>query len=147
MMTKVKNIIDQKRSDIISVSASDKVERVLMLMRDHRVRSILVTDNERLVGIVSQGDCAIKVLLPNLSPKEVSVSQIMTSNPLTVSLDNSIDECMAIMVHKHIRHLPVLDQEKLVGVISIGDIVKSIIEVQGSQIEFLENYIKGVRMV
>jgi len=146
-MTKVKNIIDQKRSDIISVSASDKVERVLTLMRDHRVRSILVTDNERLVGIVSQGDCAIKVLLPNLSPKEVSVSQIMTSNPLTVSLDNSIDECMAIMVHKHIRHLPVLDQEKLVGVISIGDIVKSIIEVQGSQIEFLENYIKGVRMV
>jgi len=147
MMTKVKNIIDQKRSDIISVSASDKVERVLTLMRDHRVRSILVTDNERLVGIVSQGDCAIKVLLPNLSPKEVSVSQIMTSNPLTVSLDNSIDECMAIMVHKHIRHLPVLDQEKLVGVISIGDIVKNIIEVQGSQIEFLENYIKGVRMV
>jgi CBS domain-containing protein len=147
MMTKVKNIIDQKRSEIISVSASDKVERVLMLMRDHRVRSILVTDNERLVGIVSQGDCAIKVLLPNLSPKEVSVSQIMTSNPLTVSLDNSLDECMAIMVHKHIRHLPVLDQEKLVGVISIGDIVKSIIEVQGSQIEFLENYIKGVRMV
>ena len=146
-MTKVKNIIDQKRSEIISVSASDKVERVLMLMRDHRVRSILVTDNERLVGIVSQGDCAIKVLLPNLSPKEVSVSQIMTSNPLTVSLDNSLDECMAIMVHKHIRHLPVLDQEKLVGVISIGDIVKSIIEVQGSQIEFLENYIKGVRMV
>jgi len=146
-MTKVKNIIDQKRSDIISVSASDKVERVLTLMRDHRVRSILVTDNERLVGIVSQGDCAIKVLLPNLSPKEVSVSQIMTSNPLTVSLDNSLDECMAIMVHKHIRHLPVLDQEKLVGVISIGDIVKSIIEVQGSQIEFLENYIKGVRMV
>ena len=147
MMTKVKNIIDQKRSDIISVSASDKVERVLTLMRDHRVRSILVTDNERLVGIVSQGDCAIKVLLPNLSPKEVSVSQIMTSNPLTVSLDNSLDECMAIMVHKHIRHLPVLDQDKLVGVISIGDIVKNIIEVQGSQIEFLENYIKGVRMV
>jgi len=147
MMTKVKNIIDQKRSEIISVSPSDKVERVLTLMRDHRVRSILVTDNERLVGIVSQGDCAIKVLLPNLSPKEVSVSQIMTSNPLTVSLDNSIDECMAIMVHKHIRHLPVLDQDKLVGVISIGDIVKNIIEVQGSQIEFLENYIKGVRMV
>jgi CBS domain-containing protein len=147
MMTKVKNIIDQKRSEIISVSPSDKVERVLTLMRDHRVRSILVTENKQLVGIVSQGDCAIKVLLPNLSPEEVSVSQIMTSNPLTVSLDNSIDECMAIMVHKHIRHLPVLDKEKLIGVISIGDIVKNIIEVQGSQIEFLENYIKGVRMV
>jgi len=147
MMTKVKNVIDQKCSDIIAVSASDKVERVLTLMRDHRVRSILVTENGHLVGIVSQGDCAIKVLLPNLNPREVAVSQIMTSNPLTVSLDNSIDECMAIMVHKHIRHLPVLDNEALVGVISIGDIVKSIIEVQGSQIEFLENYIKGVRMV
>ncbi len=146
-MTKVKHIIDQKHSKVISVAASDKVERVLTLMRDHRVRSILVTENDHLVGIVSQGDCAIKVLLPNLSATEVSVSQIMTSNPLTVSLENSTDECMAIMVHKHIRHLPVMDKEKLVGVISIGDIVKNIIEAQGSQIEFLENYIKGVRMV
>jgi CBS domain-containing protein len=145
-MTKVLQVIDQKRSNIISVASTDTVELVLTLMRDHRVRSILVVDDNNLIGIVSQGDCAIKVLLPNLSPKEVCVSQIMTPDPLTVSPENSMEECMAIMVHKHIRHLPVLEKKQLIGVISIGDIVKNIIENQGNQIEFLENYIKGVRM-
>jgi len=145
-MTKVLQVIDQKRSNIISVTSTDTVELVLTLMRDHRVRSILVVDDNNLIGIVSQGDCAIKVLLPNLSPKEVRVSQIMTPDPLTVSPENSMEECMAIMVHKHIRHLPVLEKKQLIGVISIGDIVKNIIENQGNQIEFLENYIKGVRM-
>jgi CBS domain-containing protein len=115
----------------------------LMLMRDNRVRSVLVIDDGVLVGIVSQGDCAIKVLLPNNSAKQTVVSKIMTANPLTVSLSNSLDECMAIMVHKHIRHLPVLENNKVLGVISIGDIVKSIIEVQGNQIKFLETYIRG----
>jgi signal-transduction protein with cAMP-binding, CBS, and nucleotidyltransferase domain len=145
-MTKVLQVIDQKRSNIISVASTDTVELVLTLMRDHRVRSILVVDDNNLIGIVSQGDCAIKVLLPNLSPKDVRVSQIMTPDPLTVSPENSMEECMAIMVHKHIRHLPVLEKKQLIGVISIGDIVKNIIENQGNQIEFLENYIKGVRM-
>jgi CBS domain-containing protein len=92
---------------------------------------------------VSQGDCAIKVLLPNNNPKQVAVSKIMTAKPLTVTLSNSLEECMAIMVHKHIRHLPVLEGARLVGVISVGDLVKSIIEHQGSQIKFLETYIHG----
>ena len=112
-------------------------------MRDFRVRAILVIDDGELAGIVSQGDCAIKVLLPHNDPKQVLVSSIMTSKPLTVSLTNSIDECMAIMVHKHIRHLPVLENNKVVGVISVGDLVKNIIELQGNQIKFLETYIKG----
>jgi CBS domain-containing protein len=145
-MTTVKKVIDQKNSNIISLRSTDSVEDVLILMRDHRVRAVLVVDDDTLVGIVSQGDCAIKVLLPNNNPKEIAVSQIMTKNPLTVTPENSLDECMAIMVHKHIRHLPVLESSKLVGVISIGDIVKNVIEMQGSQIQFLENYIKGVRM-
>ncbi len=112
-------------------------------MRDNRVRSILVIDDEELVGIVSQGDCAIKVLLPHNSPKQTVVSKIMTAKPLTVTLSNSLEECMAIMVHKHIRHLPVLEKNKVVGVISVGDIVKNIIEHQDNQIKFLETYIKG----
>ena len=112
-------------------------------MRDHRVRAILVIDDGNLVGIVSQGDCAIKVLLPFYSPKQVPVSKIMTANPLTVSLLNSLEECMAIMIHKHIRHLPVLAEQKVVGIISVGDTVKNIMEHQGDQIKFLETYIKG----
>ena len=142
-MTTVKKIIDQKSKTIFSVRTSDPVEDVLKIMRDFRVRAVLVIDDGELKGIVSQGDCAIKVLLPHNNPAEVLASKIMTPNPLTVKLTNSLDECMAIMVHKHIRHLPVLDANKVVGVISVGDLVKHIIEQQGNQIKFLETYIKG----
>jgi len=142
-MTTVKKIIDQKVNTIFSVRTSDPVESVLKIMRDFRVRAVLVIDDGELKGIVSQGDCAIKVLLPHNNPAEVLVSKIMTPNPLTVKLTNSLDECMAIMVHKHIRHLPVLEANKVVGVISVGDMVKNIIEQQGNQIKFLETYIKG----
>ena len=142
-MTTVKKIIDQKENTIFSVGTSDAVENVLKIMRDHRVRAVLVIDDSELKGIVSQGDCAIKVLLPHDDPAQVSVSKIMTPNPLTVKLSNSLEECMAIMVHKHIRHLPVVEKNKVVGVISIGDLVKNIIELQGNQIKFLETYIKG----
>jgi CBS domain-containing protein len=142
-MTTVKQVIEQKANTLFSVQSADNVENVLMLMREHRVRAILVVDDGNLVGIVSQGDCAIKVLLPHNNPKQVAVSKIMTANPLTVMPSNSLEECMAIMVHKHIRHLPVVENNKVVGVISVGDLVKSIIELQGSQIKFLETYING----
>ncbi len=142
-MTTVKQCIDQKTNTIFSVRSSDPVENALIIMRDNRVRSVLVIDGGELVGIVSQGDCAIKVLLPHSNPKQTVISKIMTSNPLTVTFSNSLEECMAIMVHKHIRHLPVVENKKVVGVISIGDIVKNIIEHQDTQIKFLETYIKG----
>ena len=142
-MTSVKQCIEKKAATIFSVRSTDSTEVALQLMRDNRVRAILVMDDGVLTGIVSQGDCAIKVLLPNLDPKTTQIASIMTANPLTVTPSNSLDECMAIMVHKHIRHLPVVDQKKVVGVVSIGDIVKSVIELQGNQIKFLETYIKG----
>ena len=142
-MTIVKKIIDQKSKTIFSVRSTDPVVDVLKIMRDFRVRAVLVIDGGELKGIVSQGDCAIKVLLPHNNASEVAVSTIMTPNPLTVKLSNTLDECMAIMVHKHIRHLPVLEGNKVVGVVSVGDMVKNIIEHQGNQIKFLETYIKG----
>ena len=142
-MTTVKKIIDQKSKTIFSVRSTDPVVDVLKIMRDFRVRAVLVIDDGELKGIVSQGDCAIKVLLPHNNASEVAGSTIMTPNPLTVKLSNTLDECMAIMVHKHIRHLPVLEANKVVGVVSVGDMVKSIIELQDNQIKFLETYIKG----
>jgi len=96
-------------------------------MRDNRVRSVLVIDNDVLVGIVTQGDCAIKVLLPGLDAKTTVVNQVMTRNPITVKLGDQIESCMALMSAKGFRHLPVLDEGKVVGVISIGDVVKDII--------------------
>ena len=142
-MTTVKKIIDQKSNTIFSVRSTDSIADVLKIMRDFRVRAVLVIDDGALMGIVSQGDCAIKVLLPHNNPAQVLVAKVMTPNPLTVSLANSLEECMAIMVHKHIRHLPVLENNKVIGVISVGDLVKNIIEQQGNQIKFLETYIKG----
>ena len=142
-MTTVKKIIDQKSKTIFSVRSTDPVVDVLKIMRDFRVRAVLVIDDGELKGIVSQGDCAIKVLLPHNNASEVAVSTIMTPNPLTVKLTNTLDECMAIMVHKHIRHLPVVEANKVLGVVSVGDMVKNIIELQGNQIKFLETYIKG----
>ena len=142
-MTTVKKIIDQKSKTIFSVRSTDPVVDVLKIMRDFRVRAVLVIDDGELKGIVSQGDCAIKVLLPHNNASEVAVSTIMTPNPLTVKLSNTLDECMAIMVHKHIRHLPVVEANKVLGVVSVGDMVKNIIELQGNQIKFLETYIKG----
>jgi CBS domain-containing protein len=142
-MTTVKKVLDQKSNTIYSVRSTDPVENVLKIMRDFRVRAVLVIEEEELLGIVSQGDCAIKVLLQHKNSADVTVSSIMTKKPLTVALSNTVEECMAIMVHKHIRHLPVLEKNKVIGVISVGDLVKNIIEQQGNQIKFLETYIKG----
>ena len=142
-MTTVKHCIDQKAKTIFSLQSSNSTLDALKMMRDSRVRSILVVDDGRLVGIVSQGDCAIKVLLPNDDPRTTLLRKIMTPNPLTVRPDSTLEDCMGIMMQKHIRHLPVMENDKVVGVLSIGDIVKNIIEQQGHQIKYLETYIKG----
>lgn len=142
-MTTVKECLSQKPNVVISVLPTSPVHHILELMRDNKVRSMLVIEDEKLCGIVSQGDCAIKVLLEGRDAKQVLAQDIMTKNLITVTLSESLDHCMGIMVLKHIRHLPVVEANKVVGVISIGDIVKKIMEQQGTQISFLETYIKG----
>jgi CBS domain-containing protein len=103
------------------------VVEALRQMRDNRVRSVLVMDDDALVGIVTQGDCAIKVLLPGLDAKQTPVSQVMTANPVTVTPEDKLDGCMALMSTRGFRHLPVVEGDKVVGVISIGDVVKDVI--------------------
>lgn len=126
-MSTVKGVLAQKSGAIISVRSDDMVVQVLMKMRDNRVRSVLVIDDEVLVGIVTQGDCAIKVLLPGLDAKTTRVGQVMTAKPITVKLEDRVDACMGMMVGKGFRHLPVVNAGKVVGLISIGDAVKDII--------------------
>lgn len=142
-MSTVKHCLDRKPKTIISVSPTDTVVKALELMRDKRVRAIIVLEGEKLVGIVSQGDCAIKVLLPGADAGQIAIESIMTRNLITVKLSDALDECMTTMVQRHIRHLPVLDGDEIIGVLSIGDIVKEILTMQGHQIQFLETYIKG----
>ena len=126
-MSTVKSALTQKSGALIHVRSGDMVVEALRQMREHRVRSVLVIDDDVLVGIVTQGDCAIKVLLPGLDAKQTPVGQVMTGNPVTVKPDDPLDGCMAMMAKRGFRHLPVLDAGKVVGVISIGDVVKDTI--------------------
>ncbi len=140
-MTTVKSALAQKSGALIHVRSDDMVFKALTQMRDNRVRSVLVIDDEVLVGIVSQGDCAIKVLLPGLDAKTTVISQVMTRNPITVKLSDQIDACMAMMSSKGFRHLPVLEAGKVVGVISIGDVVKDTIRDLKLNVNDLMGYI------
>ncbi|MDH4393481.1 MAG: CBS domain-containing protein [Aquabacterium sp.] len=144
-MTTVKTCLAQKPQPVVLVTAGpdDKVSTALLSMRDKRVRAVLVMDAGRLLGIVTQGDCAIKVLLPGLDARQVAVRDIMTSSPMTVRPGDPIEACMGLMATRNFRHLPVLDGDLVVGVVSIGDVVKESIRQMGQQIDFLETYIKG----
>jgi CBS domain-containing protein len=126
-MNTVKSALARKSGALIHVRPGDMVVEALRQMRDNRVRSVLVIEDTVLVGIVTQGDCAIKVLLPGLDAKQTPVSQVMTGNPVTVKPEDPLEACMTMMAARGFRHLPVLDSGKVVGVISIGDVVKDII--------------------
>jgi CBS domain-containing protein len=139
----VKNCVDQKSSKTISLTAADSVFDALELMKSHKIRSIMIIEGGALKGIVTQGDCAIKVLLPGWNAKQTPLGSIMTKDPVTVLLTDDLDKCMNTMASRNIRHLPVLEGATVVGMVSVGDIVKDIIRQQGDQIKQLETYIKG----
>ena len=142
-MSTVKSCLQQKSAEVYSLESSASVLQALEMMRDRKIRAVLVIDHGQLVGIVSQGDCAIKVVLPGRNAATTSLSEIMSRNPLTVGLADNLDKCMVTMMTRSIRHLPVLDGEHVVGMVSIGDIVKDIMAQQGQHIQYLETYIKG----
>jgi CBS domain-containing protein len=140
-MNTVKDALAHKNGALIHVRSGDMVVEALRQMRDNRVRSVLVIEDDVLVGIVTQGDCAIKVLLPGLDAKQTPVGQVMTVKPVTVKPDDPLDSCMAMMSVRGFRHLPVLDAGKVVGVISIGDVVKDVIRNLEHDVDDLMGYI------
>ena len=142
-MPTVKSCLAHKSDLIVSVRPDDMVVTALQAMRSNRVRAVLVLDDGRLVGIITQGDCAIKVLLPGGDAKTTPVRDVMTPDPMTVRLADPLEACMGLMANRGFRHLPVLEGGRVVGVISIGDVVKDHIRQMGQQIGFLETYIKG----
>ena len=141
-MATVKELLKNKHHQIFSVKSTDAVTLALQIMKEHRVRSILVIDDDRLKGIISLGDCAIKVTLVKKDPDTVLAGDIMTENPLIIEEEYTSEQCMSIMVAKKVRHLPVLKNQQVIGVISIGDLVGDIIKSQTNQISFLETYMK-----
>lgn len=139
----VRDILKGKGNEIWWVSPDTIVFDALKLMAEKNVGALVVLDGESLAGIFSERDYARKIILKGKASKETSVEEIMTSEVTTVRPGQSVDECMALMTDKRIRHLPVFEGEKLVGLISIGDVVKAIISEREFIIQQLEHYITG----
>lgn len=143
-MKTLKQLLASKTQPLAVVSPNDSVLHALNVMAQHDVGALLVLDGERLAGIFSERDYARKIILHGKASKDTRVSEIMSDKVLYVTLERSIDECMAIMSEKRFRHLPVLDeQQQVVGIISIGDLVKETICEQEFTIRQLEKYISG----
>lgn len=140
----VNAILHQKGSTIWSISPEAMVFDALQLMAEKNVGALVVTDPAHgLVGIITERDYSRKVMLKGLTSRDTPVRQVMTVEPATVTLETSLSECMEIMTKLHVRHLPVLQDATLVGLISIGDLVKWTMAQQQMTIEHLENYIAG----
>jgi CBS domain-containing protein len=140
-MGKVRNILQSKGSEVFSVEPGVTVFKAIQIMCDKNIGGLLITNNGKLVGIFTERDYARKLILKGKSSKDTLIKELMTENPITVSPDSSIDDCMQTMSNKRIRHLPVVEGDKLVGMISIGDVVRHVIEEQKDIIEHLEHYI------
>ena len=140
-MKTIKEILQSKPLGVLSISPEASVLDALRLMAEKEVGALVVLDNERLAGIFSERDYARKVILHGKSSKDTSVREIMTSKVVYVRPEQSVEECMALMTDKRIRHLPVLQENRVIGIISIGDVVKEVISEQRFVIEQLEQYI------
>lgn len=142
-MLRVKHLLARKGQDVWSVDADEPVLEAIQIMADRHVGALPVLRNETLVGVISERDYARKVVLLGRSSAETPVWQIMSSPAVTVTPEQRVKECMQIMTERRIRHLPVVEHDRMVGVISIGDLVRAVIEEQQETIEQLERFIAG----
>lgn len=142
-MKTIKDLLGNKGQEIWSVGPAATVYEAIELMADKGVGALMVMDDERPVGIISERDYARKVILVGRSSKDTLVREIMTSRLIHTSPDRGVEECMTLMTTNKIRHLPVMEVDQLVGIVSIGDLVKATISDQQSTIEQLERYINS----
>jgi CBS domain-containing protein len=142
-MKLVNHLLDNKGRNIVSIAPDASVFDAIKLMADKAVGSLLVMDGEAMLGIVTERDYARKVILKGRSSENTNVSEIMTQNVFTTSTAATVHACMELMTEHRIRHLPVVDDDKVVGMLSLGDLVNAIISDQQEEIEQLEHYISG----
>ena len=140
-MLKVADILKSKGSNVFSVLPDSSVYDALKLMGEKNIGALMVIENDELKGIFSERDYARKIILQNRKSQETNVSEIMTVAVITVAPEDSIDHCMEIMSARKIRHLPVLKENQLIGIVSIGDVVSAVIQAQKDTINHLQNYI------
>ena len=139
----VRNVLSHKGHQVASISPEASVYDAIALMAEKGIGALLVTSQGKLVGILSERDYARKVVLKGKHTRDASVSEIMSSPVLTVRPDETIEECMKIVTENRIRHLPVMEDDRIVGIVSIGDLVKWIVTEQQKTIKELESYITG----
>ena len=144
-MNTIRQLLQTKGHDLWSARPDTSVYDALQRLDEHSIGALLVLDGDDLVGIFSERDYARKVVLKGKTSRGTTIGEIMSRRVSCVRTDQTIEECMALMTDRRIRHLPVLEDEKLVGVISIGDVVKAVISEQEFVISQLENYITGIR--
>jgi Predicted signal-transduction protein containing cAMP-binding and CBS domains len=142
-MVRVRHLLARKGNQVWSVEDEDPVLEAIQLMADKHIGALPVMRNGELVGVISERDYARKVILLGRSSAETPVWQIMSSPVVTIGPDEGVRQCMEIMTHRRIRHLPVVEDGRMVGVISIGDLVRAVIEEQDQTIEQLEKFIAG----
>jgi CBS domain-containing protein len=142
-MKTVERLLEAKGYDIWSITPDASVYEAVELMADKAIGALLVLESGKLVGIISERDCTRRVILKERAPKDTLVREIMTSDVITVRPGQTVEECMALVTAKRIRHLPVLADDQLIGIVSIGDLVKDVISEQEFMIQQLEHYIKG----
>tara|TARA_B110000881_G_C18390168_1_gene420607 strand:+ start:85 stop:522 length:438 start_codon:yes stop_codon:yes gene_type:complete len=141
MTITVNQLLNSKNDEIFSVTPGALVIDAIKMMDEKKVGALLVIENDKLAGIISERDYTRKVILKNRSSAKTKVSEIMTSSLKTVGPSQSLDECMVIMSHSHIRHLPIVQDGQVIGILSIMDVVKNIISEQEFTIEQLQHYI------
>ncbi|TSA22723.1 CBS domain-containing protein [bacterium] len=144
-MTTVRNILQTKGPEIWSVEPEIPVMAALKIMDEKNIGALVVARAGSVLGILSERDYARKLVLKGRSSSDATVQDLMTSSVITVTPDQSMDQCMDLMTSKRIRHLPVVENDKLIGLISIGDVVKAVISEKEFLIKQLENYISGAR--
>lgn len=140
-MRQVKHLLEGKGNNIFSIEPDVPVLEAIKQMAEHRIGALLVMRGSALVGVMSERDYARKVLLQGRSSSQTAVSDIMSGTPITVGPDTDVFDCMRLCTDSRIRHLPVVEGDRVVGVISIGDLVKAVIDSQAEEIEHLQRYI------
>lgn len=142
-MRQVKHLLDAKGNAVYTIAPDSPVLEAIRSMAERGIGALLVMRNGELVGIVTERDYARKVILKGRSSKDTPVSEIMTASPISVSQAATVDECMRLCTDQRVRHLPVVERGRVTGVVSIGDLVKAVIDDQALEIDHLHRYIAG----
>ncbi len=142
-MRQVRHLLEAKGNQVFTIAPEAPVLEAIRRMAEHGIGALLVMRGDTLAGIVTERDYARKVILKGRSSRETPVSEIMTPAPMSVQLSSTVDECMRLCTDARVRHLPVVENGRVVGVVSIGDLVKAVIDDQAQEIDHLQRYIAG----